>query len=369
MRVWPQRLAHLAALALVCVWASCKPHDAAASKQRPPPLVVVARVVATDVRVTVRASIDLRPLALVDVNAKALGYLADVRVERGDVVRRGQLLATVRPSDLPDLLAASRGALAQNRVAIDLARQNVERLRPLAPRGIVSQQELQSAESSLARAEAEAASLRAQSAAVGTRLGETRITAPIDGVVLQRRVDPGALVGPSTGPVLTVARVDSLRAFVPVNERESAGVTVGAEATVSFDAWPDRTFTGRVVRLAPAFDPVTRTLDAEVHLDNREGLLRPGMYGRAEVVTAVHAHAATAPVGAIQITGERRVAFVLDGDKVHRREVVTGFDGGTWLEVTRGLSIGDEVVTAGLEGLSDNARVRVSRGAARDGGR
>lgn len=364
-----RRYAALVAALLACVVAACGRRESAAAKQRPLPLVVVAAVRATDVRVTVRAPVDLRPLTLVDVNAKALGYLADVRVDRGDLVRRGQLLALVRPSDLPDLLAASRGALAQNRVAIDLARQNVERLRALAPRGIVSQQELQGAESSLARAEAEAASLRAQSAAVGTRLGETRIVAPIDGVVLSRRVDPGALVGPSTGPVLSVAQVDTLRVFVPVTERESAGLAVDAEATVTVDALPDRAFTGRVVRLAPAFDPVTRTLDAEVHIDNRAGLLRPGMYGRAAVVTAVHRGAVTVPVGALQITEARSVAWVLDGDKVHRREVLTGFDGGEWLEVTRGLSPGEQVVTAGLEGLSDNARVRVSRPAARDGGR
>ena len=364
-----RRLAALFVAWVACVASACKSHEAAASKVRPPPLVVVARVTASDVRVTVRAPVDLRPVLQVDVTAKTLGYLSAVRVDRGDVVRRGQLLAEVRPSDLPDLLAASRGALAQNRVAAELARQNVERLRALAPRGIVSQQELQSAESALARAEAEASSLRAQAAAVGTRLGETRIVAPIDGVVLTRRVDPGALVGPSTAPVLTVARVDTLRAFVPVNERESAGLVVGAEASVTLDAVPGRVFHGRVARLAPAFDPITRTLDAEVHLDNREGALRPGMYGRAEVVTAVHPGVATAPIEALQITEERRVAWVLEGDKVHRREVRTGFDGGTWMEITRGLSPGDEVVIAGLEGLSDNARVRVSRPGARDGGR
>ncbi len=357
------------ALAVALTQLACKPREATAAKQRPPPLVVVARVTATDVRVTARASVDLRPLTLVEVNAKTLGYLSDVRVERGDTVRRGQLLAVVRPSDLPDLLAASRGALTQNRVAYDLARQNVERLRALAPRGIVSQQELQSAEAALARSEAEAASLRAQTAAVGTRLAETRIIAPIDGVVLSRRVDPGALVGPATGPVLTVARVDTLRVFVPVTERESAGIAVDAEASVTLDAVPDRVFHGRVVRLAPAYDPVTRTLDAEVHIDNREGLLRPGMYGRAEIVRAVHRGVATVPVGAVQFSGERRMVFVLDGEKVKRREVLTGFDGGAWIEVTRGLAIGDEVVTAGLDGISDNARVRVSRGAARDGGR
>src|SRR5436190_2393787 len=80
---------------------------------RPPPLVIVARVVARDVPVEVRAPVDLRPLEQADVGAKTLGYLDAVLVDRGDHIRRGQILALVRPSDLPDQLAAARGTLAQ----------------------------------------------------------------------------------------------------------------------------------------------------------------------------------------------------------------------------------------------------------------
>ena len=129
----------------------------------------------------------------------------------------------------------------------------------------------------LATAEATQQAAQAQIAAVAVRLGETRIASPLDGVVVQRRLDPGALVGPpGGGAILTVARVDVLRVFITVNERELAGVRVGKDAHVELDALPGRTFAGKVVRLSPALDPVTRTLDAEVQLDNRAGELRPG---------------------------------------------------------------------------------------------
>src|SRR5207302_4355553 len=133
---------------------------------------------------------------------------------------------------------------------------------------------------------------------------------------------------------------------------------IGELAHVDLDAMPGHRFDGRVVRLAPSLDPATRTLDAEVQLPNREGLLRAGMYGRAAIVTGVHPGALTVPVGAVQISNGRNFVYVVQGDRVRRREVRLGVDGETWLEVASGLQAEEEVVTAGLEGLSDGAAVR-----------
>lgn len=342
---------------------ACAKRAEAPQRQRPPPHVVTAVLRARPLRVTVRAPVDLRAVRQVDVGAKVLGYLSQLTVDRGDRVRAGQLLATVRPSDLPEQLAAARGGVEQHRAALALARENLTRAEDLAPRGVISQQELASARAAVATLEAQGASLRAQAAGVGARLAETRIVSPLDGVVLQRRVDPGALVGPATGPVLTVVATDALRVFVPVTERDAASVRVGMEAEVSVDALPGRTFTARVTRLAPGFDPVTRTLDAEVLIPNPDGALRPGMYGRAVVVTGLHPAALLVPVGALQRTGSRWFAYVVRAGRAARREVAVGVDEGDALEVTRGLAAGDEVVTAGLDALSDGAAVRVARGA------
>ena len=344
--------------------AACSGKDDAAARQRPPPLVAVARPRVRDVQVAVRAPVDLRPLLTADVGSKTLGYLDAVLVDRGDRVKRGQVIALVRPSDLPDQLAAARAAAAQSRAAAQLARANKERAALLAPSGRISQQELQQSEAALASAEAQEASARAQVAALATRLGETRITAPLDGVVSARRLDPGALVGPSSGnsgPIVTVDQIDVVRCFVTVNERDAVNVRIGQQAQVDLDAAPGRPYLGKVVRIAPSLDPVTRTLEAEVQIPNGAGELRPGMYGRAAIVTAVHERAATVPVQAVQISGGRRIAFVLHGDRVQRREVKIGVDGEDWLEVLDGLSPEDEVVVAGIDGLADNAQVRPAR--------
>lgn len=361
----PAHLAWLwlvAALALPAL-ASCSSKSSAAAKVRPPTLVVVAKVEARTVPVEVRAPVELRPLAQAEVGSKTVGVLDAVLVERGDRVKRGQLLALVRPSDLPDQLVAARGALAQAQASAGLARRNFERSNQLAPSGVVSQQELQQSQAALAAAEAQEAAAKAQVGVFATRLGETRIEAPLDGVVTLRRLDQGALVGPSSGgPIVTVARVDVLRVFVTVTERDVHLVRVGQQAHVEVDALPGKIIEGSVVRLAPTLDPGTRTLDAEVQIDNAKGELRPGMFGRGSIVVAEHANAPVVPASALQISAGKRWAFVLEGDKVARREVKVGVDEGDWLEITSGLAAGQEIVTTGIDTISDGSQVRAMRG-------
>ena len=344
----PSRLARACALALLTAVAACK-GGGSAPRQRPPAAVTVAPVQVRDVAVELRAPVDLRPLFQADVGAKTLGYLDAVLVDRGDVVKKGQLLAVVRPSDLPDQMEAAR-------VAFELAKANKARAEALAPSGVVSQQELQNTQSAFSAAQANLQ-------AVSTRLGETRIESPIDGVVSQRRLDPGVLVGPNagTGSILTVQRNDVLRVFVPVNEKDAPAVRVGQPASVEFDALAGKRYEGRVVRMSPSYDPVTRTVDAEVHLQN-PGELRAGMYGRGTLVTAVHPGAVVVPVSAVQLSDGKSFVYVLQGDKVKRTEVKTGVDGGNWFEIAGGLKGGDEIVTAGTDTLSDGATVRPVRG-------
>ncbi|MDB4983692.1 MAG: hypothetical protein JWM82_4444 [Myxococcales bacterium] len=313
--------------------------------------------------VEVRAPVDLRPLEQADVGAKTLGYLDAVLVDRGDHIKRGQVLALVRPSDLPDQLAAARGTLAQTQSSAALARTNLARAKALAPSAVISQQELQQAESQVASAEATQAAAQAQIAAVAVRLGETRIASPLTGVVTQRRLDPGALVGPPNGgAIVTVARTDILRMFVGVNERELRGLAVGKDAHVELDAMPGRSYAGKVVRLSPSLDPGTRTLDVEVQLANPTGELRPGMYGRGAIVVEVHPAAVVVPVSAVVFVDAKPFVFVVDGDLVHRVALTTGVDGGDWFEVTSGVRAGQDVVTAGVEGLAEGMKVRPTRG-------
>ena len=374
----PKRSCGWVFLGALASWlGACDRGDGAAKPQRLPPLVRVARPTVLDVPVTVRAPVDLRPLQQAELHSKQLGYLSAVLVDRGDPVKQGQLLALVRPSELPDQLEAARGTLQQAQAQLSQARENRARAGALAPDGVVSTQELQQSGTSLAQAEAAESAARASLQALAVRLGETRLLAPLDGVVLQRRVDPGALVGPQTGAVLTVGRIDTLRIFVAVRERDAAQLRLGQSAAIEVDARPGETFSGQVVRLSPGFDPGTRTLEAEVHLKNPDGALRPGMYGRATIRTGLHPRALVLPEEAVQLVGEQRFVYVAvpavspsaapagaaPAWKAERRRVTLGVDGGAWLEITQGVRPEDDVITAGIDALADGSPVRAQRDA------
>lgn len=348
------------ALGAVMVLMSCT-DKVATAKVRPPPLVVAGKVTVADVPVLARAPVDLRPIAQADVGSKTVGYLDAVLVDRGDVVKKGQLLALVRPSELPDQLLAAKSAVSQAQASSALAQANLERAQALAPRGLVSQQELQNVSNAAAASEAQLSAAQAQLGVYATRLGETRLEAPFDGVVVSRRLDPGALVGSTSGAVMTVARVDVVRVFVSVNERQAPAVKVGQAARVRFDAIPGKVFEGQVTRLAPSFDPLTRTLDAELQLPNPERVLRPGMYGEAELELARHEGALVIASEAVQLSNDKAFVFVLEGEVVHRREVTLGEELGEQLEILTGLTPGTVVVTRGIDGLSEGAKVRVGQ--------
>jgi RND family efflux transporter MFP subunit len=229
---------------------------------------------------------------------------------------------------------------------------------------VVSQQELQATSAALASAEAAEASAQAQISGLAIRLGETRIASPLSGYVSARRVDTGALVGPpGGGAIVTVVRMDKLRVFLTLNEADAMGISVGMDAHVEVDALPGRSFSGKVVRVAPAFDPLTRTLEAEVLLPNDGGELRPGMYGRGFIRREVHPNTPVVQVNAVQISSGKRYVFVLHDTKVERRSITTGadVDDGKLLEIRAGLSAGEEVVIAGADALADGTVVRVAR--------
>jgi RND family efflux transporter MFP subunit len=331
---------------------------------RPPPSVVVAPVEVRDVPVEVQAPVDLRPLEQVDVGSKVLGYLDAVLVDRGDRVRKGQPIALVRPSDLPGQVAAARGSFAQIESNAALAKLNYARAQKLKPAGVMSDQELEQSEAAVASSEAAQAAARAQLDALAVRLGETRINSPIDGYVATRRLDPGALVGPTaaSGAIVTIVRVDRLRAFVNVTERHATAISFGMPVRIELGV-AATTVHGSVVRISPAVDPNTRTIEAEVQIANTDGKLRAGMYGRAFIQLAMHRGALVVPAAAVRINNEGQSVFVSEGDHVIERKVTLGteVDGGNNLEITSGLTPANQVVIAGADGLSNGAKVRVKR--------
>jgi HlyD family secretion protein len=215
-------------------------------------------------------------------------------------------------------------------------------------------------EARLAKAQADvtAAAARVEVAEADERreralLGYARITAPFDGVVSQRGVDPGHLAGTAgqKEPLFTVVRSDTVRVFVNVPEREAVGVAPGARASVRIEALGDREIEGTVARSSWALDPTARTLRTEIDVPNTDGKLRPGMYASASIVLVERPDALTIPSSAVVQSGREAYCVVVSGGKAARRTIATGLSEGDRTEVLTGLVGDEQVVQAGGAGL------------------
>lgn len=348
------------------------------SKKRPPPLVEVARPEVRDVDVTLDYTVEIKPIEQADLHSKVDGYVERMRVDVGDRVRRGQLLATIRPAALPQQLNQAREQVGQAQAQLALQEQNAARTRELFAKGLVSKADRDNAEAQLAVARSVRGAAKAGVGVAGVLLRETRIVAPFDGWVTQRYLDAGALVTPSSQALAQVMRIDPVRVYVNVVEHDVPSVRQGQEARVTVDALPGRSFVGKVTRFAPALDPVTRTLRVEIQIPNppdgppdglgddnhdgkvaavKPGPLKPGMYGRVSLHITTHPKSVVLPVGAVVAEEEERAVFVVEAGHARRVPVTLGFDGGSWLEITSGLRGDEQVIVQGVDLVSDGAAV------------
>jgi RND family efflux transporter MFP subunit len=298
------------------------------------PRVTVARVDVTPLERAITLPGDLRGFTQVTLYSKVSGYVGALRVERGDHVQRGQVLATIDSPETATDLASARHEW-------DVSRSNAERAEHLAPSGVVSAQDRDNAVAQRRIAGANfghAAALR----------GYATVRAPFDGVVTARYIDPGALVPAATGgpqsavPIVDVADVDTLRVFVYVSQDAAPFVHPGDPASIWQDELPGRRISAAVTRTTGALEPRTRTMQVEIDIDNRPLGLLPGTFAHVEL--RIHEPATPViPDNALVIRdGKTVVATVKDG-RVRYVEVDLGYNDGRKVRVVRGLSGGEAI--------------------------
>lgn len=322
---WPQRarslllgavfLALVAALAVVIARASAAE---AAPRYRTEPVTVGTLVV------TVSATGNLEPTNQVDVGSELSGIIERVFVDDNDRVARGQVLAQLGLARLKDAVAQSRANVAAARArvveaqaTVAEARAQLSRFRQVAELSggrVPSKSEMDTAEATMKRAEASEASARAAVAQATatlqsdlTNLEKAHIRSPIDGVVLDRKVEPGQTVAATfQAPVLFTLAEDLARMElqVDVDEADVSRVEVGQQAMFTVDAWPERRFSAVITRVgygSQVTDGVVSYL-AVLEVDNTDLSLRPGMTGTAEIVTLTREHALLVPNAALRFT-------------------------------------------------------------------
>ena len=326
-------------------------------------------VVSKAVSRTIDLPAELQPYLNVSLHAKVQGFVERVLVDRGSMVKKGDLLAELSAPELNAQIAegesqvqAAESERLQAEAQLAAAQSTYDRLRKAAetPGAVAGNEVVQSqkqveAAQALVRARGQAG--QAAAAALRSRKdmeAYLKIAAPFDGVVTDRFVHPGALVGPGADPVLLIVQqVSRLRLVVPVPEEDVGGTVRGAAIPFHVPAHADRVYTGTVARIAHALDPKTRTMPVELDVLNRDGSLAPGMYPSVKWPVRREHPALFVPKTSVVSTTER--TFVIR-DRQGRAEwvdVKKGAADGDLVEVSGALAAGDKVIRRGTDELRD----------------
>jgi len=348
----------------------------------PAPTVQVAKVVSKRLAITVRLPGELQPYEVVAVYPKVTAFVDSIRVDRGSVVKAGQLMAQLAAPELAAQRAEAQSKLqgaeaqrgeAEARLASDES--TYQRLKAAsATPGVVAGNDLEVAQKAVeadrARLESVGGGAQAAKSALKSMSeieGYLQVRAPFDGVVTERNVHPGALVGPASGsglgvPIVRVEKTSRLRLLVPVPEKYVAGMSGGTTVQFSVPAFPNQVFSGKVARIAHSVDVKTRTMPVELDVTNSDGQLASGMF--PEVVWPVRRLQPTlfVPTSAVARTTEAVFVVRIRDGNVEWVNVQTGEVDGKQTEVFGDLREGDDVADRGADELRPGTHVTSRQG-------
>jgi RND family efflux transporter MFP subunit len=319
---------------------------------------------------------ELEAYEVVTVFPKVTAFVESISVDRGSQVRAGQLMArlvapevTAQRAEAQSKLQAAEAQRAESEAKLASDEGTYEKLKTAsATPGVVAGNDLlvaqKAVEADRARVQATRESAEAAKSALKAAAeigGYLQVRAPFDGVVTERNVHPGSLVGPTTSgsaiPMLKVEKTARLRLVVPVPEKYAEGIDAGTKVEFSVPAYPGQTFAGTIARIAHSMDVKTRTMPVELDVSNTDGRLSPGMF--PEVFWPVHRSGPTlfVPTSAVARTTEATFVVRVKGGNTEWVNVQTGEPDGKSIEVFGGLHDGDEVALRGTDELRPGSHV------------
>jgi len=312
------------------------------------------------------------------IYSRVNGYLDKWYVDIGDRVKKGQVLATIDTPDLDSQLDAAKAELnaaeAETKVKeaeAEFARTSYDRWRD-SPTGVVSVQEREAKkaafDSSIAQLNAARARVNVDQAKVNglTSLAAFKsVSAPFDGVITERRIDPGDLVTAgstaSTTPLFVIEQSDRIRVFTSVPQDVAEKLKVGSPVKVVTGGASSRTYEGQIVRMTGSLDPRARTMRVEADLPNPDYTLAPGMYVRTQIQFTNHASMQLPASALIFRSDEPQVAVVGKDDKIEFRNVVIASDDGNSVEISSGVSEGERVALNISSRITTGQKVAVEK--------
>jgi len=297
-------------------------------------------------------------------------------VDEGNMVHQGAPIARILAATIEQGVRQAEAGFSAARAQEANVAVEYERAQRLFKENAMSKQQYDLVVTQYEAAKAALEQAQAGLLAARSTLADATITAPISGIIGRRYYEAGDMANPAT-PVATVVQMERVKITIDATENDLGKIRLGQEAEIQVRSFENESFSGKISKISPVLDPLTRMATVEVLAANPEHRLKPGMFARVRIVTGVIENTiavpryATVEKSAIEmIDGEEKVAthylvFVVQGDKAVQRQLQVSYVDHLQLAVTGGLTIGDQLVTVGQGSLRDGTPVKiVTRGEA-----
>ena len=299
------------------------------------------------------------------IYARTNGYLKHWYFDIGSHVKQGQLLADIESPEVDQQLSQAQADLGTATANLQLSQITANRFSDLIKQDAVSQQETDNAVSDLASKNTVVKSAQANVDRLKQLVAFEKVYVPFDGVVTARNTDIGQLIdsgaaGGQARSLFQIAAVNKLRVFISVPQIYSQAATPGLTADLTFAEFPGRRFQGKLVRTAKAIDPMARTLNVEVDVDNAKGELLPGAYAEVHLKLKESIPTLTIPVSALLFRQEGlRVAVAKSDNTAELLPVTLGRDFGDFAEITTGLTGQEQIISNPPDSIIDGERLTI----------
>ncbi len=308
----------------------------------------------------------LRPSQQTLVRAKVAGELRDMPVREGMSVKAGQLLARIDPTEFDWRVKEREAQLRSAQAQVEQAARTLANNQQLFDKGFISQSALDNARSGSDVAAGTRDAAIAQLTMARKALADTAVLAPLSGVVAERFAQQGEKVSPDNR-ILSIVDLSRMEIEAPVPASEIGGVTLGQAITLQVEgvAAPQ---TGHIVRISPSTSAGTRSIPVYISLDNRSASLRAGLFAQGALMLEARSNVVLVPGAAVREAAGRTFVYVIEGDRLVEKAIVTGLrddaaraaNGGTGIvEVSQGLKAGERIVALNLGTLREGSAVRV----------
>jgi RND family efflux transporter MFP subunit len=302
----------------------------------------------------------LAPLTEATVKAKVAGELVAVTVREGESVRQGQMLAKIDLTEVGAKVAAREADVAAAKAQLVWAEKNRNQQKALLEKSFISQSAFDNIQSNYEVAVAKLRAAEAELVVARKSQGDAVLVAPFSGIVSARLAQPGERVA-LDAKVVSIVDLSRLQLEASVPPAAIGRVKVGQAMSFRVEGFGEREFAGRIERINPAATAGSRSISVYAVIDNKEGVLRAGMFAQGALTLARIDRALAVPASAVREEMGQTFVYAIDNGRIKRKNVKVGpADAGGRVQVLEGLAAGDRIVRANLGSLREGATARLA---------